>query len=173
MRRIAIVGMILVSLVAVPLAAAAGGSEKSEVCHIQDDGEMKTLTVGGKALEAHMRHGDEPVACEALEEEPPADDSPPANQPPVAYFEANPVCDDFFGICTHIAADSTGSYDPEGGSLVYYWTVTDSTGHSQTYGSAGVVFQIVAGMTSYTVSLVVYDDEGLASEPFTVVVPVP
>ncbi len=151
MRRIAIVGMILVSLVAVPLVAAAAPGEKSEVCHLQDDGEMKTLTVGGKALQAHLNHGDAEGACD---EAPPAEE-PPAVEPLVATFSHAIECgadpDDPFASCDVVVSASVSAE----GSFTFVWSVD---GVVFTHLGAEFAFPAFDGMT-HLVTLQVSDGD--------------
>ncbi len=155
MRRIAIVGMILMSLVAVPLVAAAAPSAKSDVCHVQDDGEMKTLTVGGKALQAHLNHGDTEGPCV---EAPPADDTPPAVEPLVATFTHTIECGvDPYGPLATCDVVVTASVNAEG-DLSFVWSVD---GAVFTHLGAEFAFPTFDGMT-HLVTLQVSDGDRMS-----------
>ncbi len=164
MRRIAIVGMILMSLVAMPLVAVAAPSPKSEVCHIQDDGAMKTLTVGGKAAQAHLNHGDTAGACE---EAPPVDE--PADEPLVATFSSFVSCDTdpfAFGACDVVVTASVNAQ----GSLSYMWWVD---GVVYTGYGAQLAFPTFDGMT-HLIALQVADGDRISDiyeETITISIP--
>ena len=66
MRRITVIGMIILGLVALPLVAAAAPAlkGKTEICHMTGDGDLHTVEVSKNALQAHINHGDSKGACE-------------------------------------------------------------------------------------------------------------
>ncbi|MFQ5485160.1 MAG: PKD domain-containing protein [Desulfobacterales bacterium] len=77
------------------------------------------------------------------------------NQPPVAIAKADKTAE----VDKPVEFDGSGSYDPEGGSLVYEWDFGDGEGSSgekttHTYSSLG---------TTYTVTLTVTDNDNLTS----------
>lgn len=41
-----------------------GGPAKVSLCHVTDNGDSKTITVSGKAVDAHLAHGDAMGPCE-------------------------------------------------------------------------------------------------------------
>ncbi|MDH5373162.1 MAG: hypothetical protein OEX97_09485, partial [Acidimicrobiia bacterium] len=80
MRRITVVGMIILSLVAMPLVVSAkgGGDSKVIVCHFPDEGgDPHEITISDKALGAHVGddkhegHGDLEGECPDLDALPP------------------------------------------------------------------------------------------------------
>ena len=66
MRRITVIGMIILGLVALPLMAAAtpAPDKKVEICHSTGDGDFHTVEVSRNALQAHLDHGDPEGACD-------------------------------------------------------------------------------------------------------------
>lgn len=38
-------------------------ADKVEICHLNEDGNMKTININGNALDAHLAHGDSEGAC--------------------------------------------------------------------------------------------------------------
>ena len=68
MRRITVVGMIILGLVAMPLVAAARNDpkpdKKVEICHVTGNGEAQLIEVNKNAFEAHEAHGDWEVDAE-------------------------------------------------------------------------------------------------------------
>lgn len=163
MRRIAVVGMIILGLVAVPLIAAAKPApEKTEICHVTGDGGTHTITVSEKALPAHLAHGDEELACVDPAGTTP-DTTPPPNQAPTATITYSYSCDDSgpFVQCRD-EFDGASSSDPEGSDLIYFWTVNGP------YGSTNFNSPILSipedPNISFTVTLVVSDGQ-LLSEP--------
>ena len=68
MRRITVIGMIILGLVALPLMAAAKNDprpdKKVEICHVTGNGETQLIEVNKNAFEAHEVHGDWEVDAE-------------------------------------------------------------------------------------------------------------
>lgn len=62
MRRILMIGL-AVFAIAVPSGISLAAEHKSDVCHFSGNGKSQTLSVGGKALNAHLAHGDTAGAC--------------------------------------------------------------------------------------------------------------
>jgi hypothetical protein len=150
MKRISVIGLVILGLVAMPLvvAAAPGGARKMAVCHIPDDGGAPhELVVSGNAFEKHLDHGDLVGSCPS---------ELPENTAPTAVVGFRSVCS-FVGACT-IYLDGTGSTDPDGDALSYAWTV--SGGASVTSTSPSFSFSGSAG--EYGVTLTVSD--GTASD---------
>jgi len=60
MRRITVVGMIILSLVAMPLVVAAAPAlkGKTEICHIAGNGDAQMIEISLNAVAAHEAHGD-------------------------------------------------------------------------------------------------------------------
>jgi hypothetical protein len=104
MRRITVIGMIILGLVALPLMAAAKSDktpDKIEICHVDEDGETRTIEVSEKAKAAHLKHGDALEACpEASTTEPPV----------TASFVGAVTCGTgFYQLYCDLALDSGGS----------------------------------------------------------------
>ncbi|MDF1595786.1 MAG: hypothetical protein P1T08_06780 [Acidimicrobiia bacterium] len=162
MRRIAVVGMIISGLVALPLiaGAAAGGTNKVQVCHFPDGGgDPHEIVIAEKALKGHANHGDIVGAC--LER----DSLPPVNTPPVAVIA--PI--DCGAFSCDMVLDGTDSFDDEGDPLTFAWTVV---GTSNTYSSSEAFWYINAPPAdTYEVTLVVSDGELSDTSQTTVVAP--
>ncbi len=162
MRRIAVVGMIILGLVALPLiaGAAAGGTDKVQVCHFPDGGgDPHEIVIAEKALKGHANHGDTEGVCPDLSS------LPPANTPPVAVI-APIFCGSF---SCDMVLDGTGSFDDEGDPLTFAWTVV---GTSNTYSSSEPFWYIINPPTdTYEVTLVVSDGELSGTSHTTVVAP--
>ena len=77
---------------------------------------------------------------------------PPANQPPVASFTANPPSGE---VQLTVSFDATASYDPDGTSLSYYWNYGDTT-----TGSGLTASHTYTIVNTYTVMLTVTDIDG-------------
>ena len=72
MRRIPVVGMIILSLVAMPLvvAAAPATEKKTEICHVTGDGEGHVITVSVNAVDNHLtKHEDTMIDADHLAED--------------------------------------------------------------------------------------------------------
>ena len=168
MRRIAVVGMVILAVVAMPVIAGAKAGDKPAkvtICHVPDDGGTPHfIEVNAKAVAAHEAHGDYPEACEA------PSDEPTDNLPPTASILASPQCS-WSGECSYLVLYSSGSADPEGNDLTYFWTVTGSDGTTVNYMTSSVTIML-AGQTSFLVTLVVSDGE-LLSEPAQAFVEIP
>ena len=119
MRRITVVGMIILGLVAMPLIAAAkpAPEKKTEICHFNGEGVGHTIEVSKKAVTAHLAHGDSEGECTA---------SGPIVVPiaPIADFTWGEITCDLPGLfppkCTVPldASASTGDID------TYTWSYT-------------------------------------------------
>jgi glucose/arabinose dehydrogenase len=90
----------------------------------------------------------------------------PVNRAPVARVSASP---------TSTAAQSLGvsfdggqSSDPDGDPLSYEWVFGDGQTRTTTAATTSYTYSVPSGARSFTASLVVRDDEGLASPPATV-----
>ena len=114
MRRITVIGMIILGLVALPLVAAAKSDktpDKIEICHVDDDGESRTIEVSEKAETAHLAHGDAPEACA----EPSTTEAPAVT----AAFVGTVTCGEgFYELYCDLALDSDGS---TGAIATYEW----------------------------------------------------
>ena len=77
---------------------------------------------------------------------------PPANQPPVASFTANPSSGE---VQLTVSLDATASYDPDGTFLSYYWNYGDGT-----TGSGLTASHTYTIANTYTVTLTVTDNDG-------------
>ena len=93
-----------------------------------------------------------------------------SNLPPTASILASPQCS-WSGECSYLVLYSSGSADPEGNDLSYFWTVTGSDGTTVNYMTSSVTIML-AGQTSFMVTLVVSDGE-LLSEPAQAFVEIP
>jgi hypothetical protein len=153
MKRISVIGLVILGLVAMPLvvAAAPNGARKMAVCHMPDDGGAPhEIVVNGNALKGHLDHGDLVGSCPS---------ELPENTAPTAVVGFSSVCS-FFAGCT-IYLDGTGSTDPDGDALSYAWTVSGgasvtSTGPSFSFpgpaGEYGVTLTVSDGAMSHTAS---------------------
>ena len=152
MRRITVIGMIILGLVALPLMAAAKPDAKPAkvgICHIPEEGgEPHGIVISEKALPAHEAHGDLLGDCLDLT------NLPPVNTAPVAVIEVTRCS--FYDGCT-LLLDGTGSFDDEGDSLSYSWTITDSE-LNETF-SDQPAFPFTGSAEPYSVELTVYDGE--------------
>ena len=162
MRRITVVGMIILSLVAMPLVvSAAPSTDKVEICHVTGDGDAHTISVSEKALKGHLKHGDLPLPCDAPEAPLPDD-----NQAPIAEIQLSFTC--VFGVCEYLTFNGSSSSDPEGLPLSFFWTVTGSDGITSTHLGTGATVPVY-GNTSFVVTLVVSDGELQSDEAMEVV----
>lgn len=103
MRRIAVVGMIILGLVAVPLIAAAKPApEKVEICHVTGDGGAHVIEVSTKAMQKHMDHGDTDVDEDGtcLVEGPIADSEPPLEAPTATINVGQITCAGLVPACS-------------------------------------------------------------------------
>ena len=159
MRRIAVVGMVILAVVALPVIAGAKAGDKPAkvtVCHLPDDGGAPhEIVVNEKALPAHIGHGDVEGNCDFAEPD------PPENTAPTAVMTIDGSCSDFYPVCT-FWADADGSIDPDGDELTYYWEIT---GPATASGSGPVIYMIDKPPGTYTVTLTVSDGflEGTAT----------
>ena len=156
MRRITVIGMIILGLVALPLMAAAkpAPDKKVEICHVDEDGETRTIEVSKNAEAAHLAHSDEVGPCVETETT-----ELPAIE---AAFTFTKDCSGGFFNCviTVDAAASTGQID------TYAWAGPNgstATGVSATFG------QLIPG--TYTVTLAVSGPGGTDTEAVTIPVP--
>ena len=154
MRRITVVGMIILSLVAMPLVVGARAGDKPAkmtVCHIPDSGEPHEIVISERALTAHQDHGDLEGDCPDLAS------LPPANTPPVADIAVIEVIPcNFFG-CSSLWLDGSGSFDDEGDAMTFDWSVSDSFGLETTSSEAS--FGMSGPPGDYAISLTVSDGE--------------
>jgi hypothetical protein len=141
MRRITVIGMIILGLVALPLMAAAKSDktpDKIEICHVDEDGETRTIEVSEKAEAAHLAHGDEAGPC--------AD--PTGAELPVltAEFTGSVTCGTgfFFMICD-LSLDSTGS---SGDIASYEWTYATGDDAGIAYGPTAKFEDLSKGTTA-------------------------
>ena len=81
---------------------------------------------------------------------------PPPNQAPIADFTA-PNCT----AGADCQFDDLGSHDPDGNVVGWEWDFGDGTAHSQSESPV----HIYAEATTYTVTLIVTDNEGASSAP--------
>ncbi|HSR44790.1 MAG TPA: hypothetical protein VLT15_06130 [Acidimicrobiia bacterium] len=172
MRRITVVGMIILGLVAVPLIAAAkpAPEKKVEICHFDDDGIGHVINVSVKALPAHLAHEDYAIdGSNSVEgcgtEVPPTGTGTPA---PTADFTSLSTCvDDFIGITCTLALDgnaSTGQID------TYIWYVTgDQTSPRSAAGATAQIEGLPRG--TYQIDLSVSGPGGSATTTGSVTIP--
>ena len=160
MRRITVVGMIILSLVAMPLVVSAkgGGDSKVIVCHFPNEGgDPHEITISDKAFGAHVGddkhegHGDLEGDCPDL------DALPPVNMPPIAVIQFTSNCSPLIGTCVPLI-DGTGSYDEYPEALTFSWTIEGPSGTSTS------MYPVVGGLSShigdtFTVTLAVSDGE--------------
>ena len=118
-------------------------------------------------------------ATETLSIDVPGDSNPPTPPapPPPAPGEENPVAriaysPDEVELEDSVRLSGRGSSDPDGGAITAYaWAVTGPRGNTATFTGAVAGFKAnFAG--SYTIRLVVTDDEGAKSAPATVAIEV-
>ena len=83
-------------------------------------------------------------------------DDPDENEPPVASIA--PVAAVFLGQTATI--DGAGSFDPEGGPLVYAWAVQDSAGQLVPVGASAQETLVATDAVGYNVTLTVTDANG-------------
>ena len=154
MRRITVIGMIILGLVALPLMAAAKSDktpDKVGICHIPEEGgEPHGIVISKKALSAHEAHGDLLGNCPDLTA------LPPVNTAPVADIDVLEDSFCYFLGCS-LFLDGTGSFDDEGDSLSYSWTVTNSAGDETWSEDSEFFFKGPSDV--YTVELTVFDGE--------------
>lgn len=170
MRRIAIVGMVILAMVALPLVVGAKpGNQpaKFAVCHIPDDGgEPHVITVSEKALAAHV--GDEGHGDILGDECPTEDELPPANTPPVAGIEASLECTTgLFRVCTLVFSSS--SFDAEQDPLTFSWAIAGPTGPFSSDSPEVTINQAPSG--EYSATLTVSDGEFTDTASMTVILP--
>lgn len=123
MRRITVVGMIILGLVAVPLVVGAKAGDKPAkvaVCHIPDSGEPHEIVISEKALKAHVGDFDNEGHGDTLGECPDLAELPPANTPPVASVTITSSC----ALSCTFKFDGSASFDDEGDALTYQWKIT-------------------------------------------------
>lgn len=146
MRRITVIGMIIMGLVALPLVAAAGPAPKVEICHQTGDGESHIIEVSTKAFEAHEAHGD----WEVDEDNPAAacGGEPDTTELPAltAEFTGSVTCGTgfFFMICD-LALDSIGS---SGDIASYEWTYATGDDAGIAYGPTATFEDLTKGTTA-------------------------
>lgn len=152
MRRITVIGMIILGLVALPLMAAAKSDktpDKIEICHVDDDGETRTIEVSEKAKTAHLNHGDVEGACgEAL----------PADLPALtaSFIVSSIVCEPgFFGVPCTLDLDASGSQ----GAISYQWMYADGLWSGTASGPTPSIEGLRKG-TTVAVSLTVTGEDG-------------
>ncbi len=120
--RTLVVATAVIALLVPALGAEADrfSRGKVEVCHIPpgNPGEAHTITVGAKALRAHLAHGDILGPCARERPDGQADDG---KRRPVARAGADSCV--VFG--SRVELDGTGSFDPDGedDALVFDWDV--------------------------------------------------
>jgi len=66
MRAITTLMMALVLLISA-MPALAGGPDKVEVCHLNDDGGLHVISIADPALDAHIAHGDQQIGIDVDE----------------------------------------------------------------------------------------------------------
>lgn len=163
MRRIAVVGMIILGLVALPLIAGAvpDGKAKELVCHMPDagGGAPHTIEISQKALQKHLDHGDLPGTCEGLI----VDSEAPNNAPTASFVVAEQSCDGFFIIVCSVTLDGSGSHDPDNDALTYSWFFSSGQPFESTTSQTLTVFSLEPG--DYSFSLTV--DDGSLSDTVT------
>ena len=159
MRRIAVVGMVVLAVVAMPLVVGAKSGEKPAkltVCHIPDDGgEPHEIVVNEKALPAHLGHDDVEGTCDFAEPD-------PVNSPPTAVITTvmNDCAGSMFGTQCTVLVDGLASSDPDGDPLSYDWVFSGPAGIGGS-ASGGEVLITGGAEGFYTFTLTVSDGTAL------------
>jgi hypothetical protein len=166
MRRIAVVGMVILAVVALPLVVGAKAGDKPAkvtICHIPDAGEAHEIVVSERALEAHLGHGDPVGDC------PSDSDLPPLNTAPVAVINVSASCSYFTGCA--LTLDGQDSFDDESDPLIYAWVIIAPNGSETT--SDWPALAISGDPGTYQVSLTVSDGELFDTKVISVLAALP
>lgn len=145
--------------------------------YLWDFGDGTTLEGPDKAIVTHAyaEPGSYPVTLVVVDDQ--GASSPPeiatitvgeANKPPVARFTYSPTTDIQAG--DEITFDATSSQDPDGIITNYIWTFGDGTVLEGP--DKAVVTHVYEEAGTYTVTLVVVDDQGATSAPRAAVISV-
>jgi prepilin-type N-terminal cleavage/methylation domain-containing protein len=86
------------------------------------------------------------------------------NRKPIADIESPPVVT----ANNHILLNGSGSVDPEGTAVKYFWTVTPIGGGTPGTSSSVLYDYAAAPNKTYSISLIVRDSAGLSSDPATI-----
>ena len=165
MRRITVIGMIILGLVALPLMAAAKSDNtpaKTQLCHMTGDGEAHVIEVSEKAEAAHVEHGDWVIDGDALAEacgiEVPEPSQVPDEDPvipPAANFVDDVIsCGNFLNPYCSIVLDASGS---TGAIDTYIWRLSGPT-TIDLEGPTHSLTKVLMG--TYTVVLTVSGPDG-------------
>ena len=152
MRRITVIGMIILGLVALPLVAAAKPEAKPakiEICHSTGDG-SHTIEVAAKALDGHLGHGDTEGGCADV-------DTTELPALKASFVIVTIECEEgFYGVPCTLKLDASGS---EGAPAGYEWMYFDGTAGGTAYGQMPSIENLRKG-TNTAVSLTIVDDDG-------------
>ena len=175
MRRITVIGMIILGLVALPLMAAAKSDkapDKMEICHVDDDGETHVIEVSPNAVAAHYGHndpefteGDIAQQCAALDSGVDAGDSaPPTAEIQVSESNCTPVT--FFPLPTFLCSLSLDGGASVGDIDSYTWIGVHQETPFTTTGPSPIVENLRPG--TYTIQLIVEGPGGTATSSMDV-----